>query len=693
METTGAITAFEGDGSVYKITIKTDSGETKTFNATAKLVMVYSGDSTQEVALSRLSVGDKVSFTYNSDALDTIRIVDGSTLKEKYNVTGYITKLSTGVITFENDSTGETEKLDLESGCLFYLDNVSIKRADLEDKLEANSTKYAYAGINTQTTVEKGKSSSGSSTQVETTTVTEVYVTFYEQYVSTGVVDKMDDTSITFKSSDSSATSRIYFASGCTYYINDTSVSLTQLKTLANSGTVYVKVTVNKESKATKIVLSEESFTASSDASTIYTAYDFTESSVVVKKGDTKLTYKFGSTNPVSNITFYKWDADEEEWISCTLSNAESYFDTNDKDDKTVYCKLEFNSGGKINKVYLSTKKSAWSSGEGSYVERKAQIASLSGNTLKFKDSTVSYTLLNQYNTKTSSDTDAFMGKDADGNLVKNPLIILGSEVSSLTVFRKMAESSGVTVYAEVKADSNNVIQSIEARPTAATGKLVSYDAEEKELVLETTDGKKITFTTLRRPSTGTDDYTYEDIETSGYEGSSLTLSFSNDGVVEKIAVTQNAYLTGSIDVKGTAEAATSGLKFAGNSTVYGWLGSSDTDLHNFSLNTSSLDRVKSAINDTDITVYAEVRLNDKNNVERINVYIRGAKGAFQEYDDDVHTLRILTSAGNKFTFNTVDNPTISISGVAKDKVNDLAVGKEVKLTFTSAGLLQSVTG
>ncbi|KXL54276.1 endo-1,4-beta-xylanase A precursor [Anaerotignum neopropionicum] len=695
METTGTVTAFEGDGSTYKITIKTDAGMALDFNATAKHVKLYSGSTTQELALSRLSVGDKVSFTYNSGALDTIRIVDGSTLQQKYNITGYITALATDKVTIENDNTGETEKIELDSDCLFYLDNKSIKRADLQTELKDNSDKYAYAGINTNSKVEKGKDSSGNSTQVENTYATEVYVTFYEQYMSSGIVSTMDDTSITFKASDSSATSRTYFASGCTYYINETSVSLSQLKSLANSGTVYVKVTVDKTGKATKIILSEESFTVSSDTSSIYEVADLSDTGIVLKNGSNNLTYKFGSTNPVSNITFYKWDTSDDDWLSCKLSNAVTYFDTNDDNNKKVYGKVEFNSGKKINKVYLSTQKSSWSTGSGAYTERTAEVASLSGNTLKFKDSTVAYTLLNQYNVKIdgSKDVDVITGTDSNGNTVKYPLVMLGSPVSSLTVFRKMAESSGVTLYAEIKADGNNVIQSIEARPTAAKGNLVSYDIDEKELVLETTDGKKITFTTARKPSTGTDDYTYEDIGTSGYIGSALTLSFDKDGIVQKINVSENAYLSGSISAKGTAESAANGLKFSGNSAVYGWLSSSNTDLHSYSLNTTSLDRVKSAIEDEDVTVYAEVRLNEKNNVERINVYIKDAKGAFQEYNNDTKLLRILTEDGNKFTFNTVANPTINISGVAKDKVNDLAVGKTVKLTFNSDGLLQSVTG
>ncbi|WP_313526872.1 S-layer homology domain-containing protein [Anaerotignum sp.] len=694
---TGVISEFEYDGSTYKMKIKTDIGDILSFYAVPGLVKVYDGDTTKELPLSRLNPGDKIGFVYNGGSLDSIRILDGSTVKEKYDITGYITAVKSGEISLENENTGLTQKLNIDGDCLFYLDNKSVKRSTLEQELKDNYNKYAYAGINTRTTLEKGKDGSGHTTQIEKTYVTEVYVTFSDEYSRTGIVDNMESNYIVYKPTDSSERNTIYFASNCDYYIDDSSVSVSKVKDLANSGTIYVRITINKEGKASKIVVSEKSFVdEKNDTKTIYQVKDFTESQMILEAGGSKLTYKFGSTNPTSNITFYQWDEDDGDWITSKVSNAESYFDSNDRKDKTVYSRVEFNSGGKLNKVYLSTKKSAWSStSSDSFSERKAEVESLSGNALKFKNSSVSYTLLNQYNQKIDAgkDTDTITGTVDGYGLVKNPLTIWGAKTNSLTNFKKMAEAKNVTLYAEIKADGNNVIQSIEARLTAATGKLVSYDADDKELVLETSDGQKLTLTTTRKPSTGTDDYTYEDIATAGYIGSSVTLGFNNDGVIDKIKVTESTVNKGTIRVKGVAEYDEGGLKFKNNSTVYGWLGRSNTEVHNYSMDSTSLDRLKEAIADRDVTIYAEAGLNDKNKVERINVYYQEAEGAFQEYDEDNKTIRILTDAGNKYTFNLATKPNIDIKGIALNKLNDTAVGKNIELTFDSDGLLKSVKG
>ena len=66
-----------------------------------------------------------------------------------------------------------------------------------------------------------------------------------------------------------------------------------------------------------------------------------------------------------------------------------------------------------------------------------------------------------------------------------------GAQTSSLTVLTRMANCDDVTLYAEIKADSDNKITEIEARLTAAEGKLVEYDKGKKEFTLETSDGSQ----------------------------------------------------------------------------------------------------------------------------------------------------------------------------------------------------------
>ena len=73
---------------------------------------------------------------------------------------------------------------------------------------------------------------------------------------------------------------------------------------MAESGTVYVKVTVNSKGKATKVVMTEDKFTDNTASST-YTVKGFNKDRIIVSRGGTSTTYEFGST---SDITYYIWE-------------------------------------------------------------------------------------------------------------------------------------------------------------------------------------------------------------------------------------------------------------------------------------------------------------------------------------------------------------------------------------------------
>lgn len=694
MGNTGTISNFEYDGSSYKITIKADTGDEYSFFARPTSTIVYVGETTEELPLSRLNAGDKVSFIYNGGSLETIRVLSGSNTQSKYDITGYITSLKSGTLTIENENTGNTDKYNLDSDCTYYLEGKNIRRTDLEDKLKDNSAMYAYVGLNTKVVREKGKDSNGSTTMKEITYITEAYISFTDDYTQTGQVVSLSSSQVIFKTSGSSTENRIDFASDCEFFIGEKSATLSQAKSLAESGTIYVKVTVGKNNKATKVTLAEDTFdtTVAKDVVT-YKVSAVSEKKLVLESGGNKMTYNFGDTNPLSNIGFYRWDDTDKSWITTNLSSVESIFDK----ETSVYCRVEFNSGGKLTKVSVSPKKSAWSEGENpdSYADRKGTVESLSGNTLKFATSSTAYTLLDKYNTKIDplEDSNVITGVDANGVKVKNPLIITSAKTSSLTVFKNMAEDKNITLYADIKSDSKGSVQKIDARVTAAVGTLVSYDKDDKLMVIDTASGNRFTLNCVSKPALSSDDFTLDDLGTSGYVGSKVELSFKDDGLMNKVILTDSAYDKGTKRAKGIGSLNGGNLKVDSVSGSFGWLSRTNTDVKNFSMNSESLDRVKELLGDEDIETYVEATISEKDTVERISVYVREAEGAFEEYDTSDDTVRIKTAAGTRFTFQAVPKPTVEIGDVAKDKVNDKAVGKTVELTFDKEGKVTEIIG
>ena len=157
----------------------------------------------------------------------------------------------------------------------------------------------------------------------------------------------MSSSRMTYKASGTNTKKDVKFASDCVFYIGEEEASVSEMEEMVESGTTYVKLTVNKNGDAIKVIFSEDTFdenTQNSAAKKTYEVVGFTDSRIIVESGGTKTTYTFGSTNPTNNITFYTWDAGKEEWDSTTLKKAEDFYD--DADDE-VYCRFEFNSGGR----------------------------------------------------------------------------------------------------------------------------------------------------------------------------------------------------------------------------------------------------------------------------------------------------------------------------------------------------------
>lgn len=663
---TGEITEIVNhDGDYYDIDVKMDNGERNRLTLSDDNISVYNKDGSRELPISSLTKGDRVSLVFDGLVITKIYLLDEeASAQEKYDAVGYIYSLKDGYLNLESENTGETTKYKINTNCTYYLDGKKTTESAIKDVIDDNSDKYVYAGLYTETKNEKvdGK-------RQDVLYANAVYVTVKDEYTQTGEVTDFTSTTVYYKASGSNARKSADFASDCEFYIGDKKSSAKDLEEMAESGTVYVKVTVNSKGKATKIVMTEDKFTDNTASST-YTVKGFNKDRIIVSRGGTSTTYEFGST---SDITFYIW---EGKWNEVSFKGAESFYDEDDLEDgqkpyDTMYARMNFDKSGKITAIYMAKdgdRENAF--GEAEETERKGTVEYIKDGKLKFKTSSTEYTLQSKYD--------------------EDSLEIGGAPTSSLTVLTRMANCDDVTLYAEIKADGNNKITDIEARLTAAEGKMIEYngkdtsDSDKKNtLTLETSDGSQFKLKTVSNPKTDSDDYDAEDLQTTGYRGSSVELEFNNDGEISKIIVTDSSYNSGTKRVKGTASLDGSKIKIDGKS--YSW--DSKTYITSSSFTYSTKDMFERMLQDKDIEVYVEATISDSNKVERINARVESAEGEFVEYDSGSV---VIETDSRKWSFNTVSkNTLLKNCGLDDERDFEKKEGKNVTLEFNSDGLVE----
>ena len=544
---------------------------------------------------------------------------------------------------------------------------------------------------------------------MEVTSVVELHVTFTDELTTAGKVVNFTESGVRFQPSGTSGEQEYKFAASCEFFIGDTEVDIDEAVELADSGTVYVQVTVNQKEQATKVVLSEDSFdtSASSDKleGKIMKLLNFTTSRMKVEVGGEEYTYKFGSENPLKNISFYKWDEGAEEWDELKNEDKaeEEYDKLCEKYDDKVYCQLDFNSGGKITSIEMSGKKGAWSADD-DQTERKGTVASLENGKLKFKSISTTYEMLNKYNVDyndNGDDDDRYVtGDNPNGSgKVRNPLSVTSAVTSSLKVFEKMANDDSLELYAEILADSDNKVQKVDARLTSAVGYLVEYDDDEDEITIETEDGNEFKLQATGSPSLVDEDedinFTIEKImSTTSYIGSKLELGFNGSGKVNEIEVLESSYSDGLTRIKGVATSADDGLKVEGTKGTFAWQTRSYIRIDHMSSPSTDLEKLKDLIEDDSVEVYVEAVLDDRDRVESIDVWVRSAEGTLKEYDMDDDMIRLTTDEGNTFSFYAKNSMDCDVDGITDlEKLESRGAGKSVKLTFDDNGSVKKIVG
>ena len=603
-----------------------------------------------------------------------MRVTKGSTAQSKYDMTGYVDSYKNDSLSFENENTGETVKYPIKSGAKIVVGGQTVTRTQLKTLLDDHYKEHAYAGI--KTTIEREKKNGN---YEDVTYIEELYITFTNEYTRVGEVKSFSTNSVNMKFIGSSSEGTYYFAANCEFYIGDTKSTAAALKKLADSGTVYVKVTVNADEKVSKVIMSEDTFDeGKKDTSRTYKVKSLNDKKLVVEENKETTTFTFGSTNPLDNITFYGYK--NKDWEN--LGNVDKAEKFADDTDDTMYCKVVMNKSNKVTEIYLSTDKQAWNKTSDEKRERKGTVASIQNDVLKFKTSSVSYTMLDKYNTKDSDNT-----------------IKIGStETQSKKLLTRLANDSAFELYAEIVADGNNKVTEVDARLTAATGKLVEYDQDKKRIKIETSGGEYELITTSKPKLTDEDDkkFTLDDIATSKYVGEEIKLGFNSSGVVNQFTLVNGPNVgSGLTKVSGIATSAANGLQVDGKSKAYSFLSERKMTLRVYGSPTESLDTVKKMIADPNVKVYVEAGLDDQERVETLNVYIREAAGELTSCDSDY--IRIRTASGNKFSLDLPGKvKTCNVKGLKQEDLEDGNAdnkGYTVKVVLTDAGVISSITG
>ncbi|WP_418920407.1 S-layer homology domain-containing protein [Anaerotignum faecicola] len=673
VEESGTITNITvNENKYYNFTVRMTQGGTENVMATLGQMPVYSGNTTQTVALSSLNKGDQVSLIRSGNSVIAMRVTKGSTAQSKYDMTGYVDSYKNDSLSFENENTGETVKYPIKSGAKIVVGGQTVTRTQLKTLLDDHYKEHAYAGI--KTTIEREKKNGN---YEDVTYIEELYITFTNEYTRVGEVKSFSTNSVNMKFIGSSSEGTYYFAANCEFYIGDTKSTAAALKKLADSGTVYVKVTVNADEKVSKVIMSEDTFDeGKKDTSRTYKVKSLNDKKLVVEENKETTTFTFGSTNPLDNITFYGYK--NKDWEN--LGNVDKAEKFADDTDDTMYCKVVMNKSNKVTEIYLSTDKQAWNKTSDEKRERKGTVASIQNDVLKFKTSSVSYTMLDKYNTKDSDNT-----------------IKIGStETQSKKLLTRLANDSAFELYAEIVADGNNKVTEVDARLTAATGKLVEYDQDKKRIKIETSGGEYELITTSKPKLTDEDDkkFTLDDIATSKYVGEEIKLGFNSSGVVNQFTLVNGPNVgSGLTKVSGIATSAANGLQVDGKSKAYSFLSERKMTLRVYGSPTESLDTVKKMIADPNVKVYVEAGLDDQERVETLNVYIREAAGELTSCDESY--VRIKTASGNKFSFALPAKlKSCDVKGLNQKNLKDGDAdnrGYHVKLTFGTDGVVSNI--
>lgn len=322
----GTVTSLEQNGNNKLIAITTEKGDKQGFivDSTTK---VYEGDTTKEINISVIEIGDGVSIQYEGSKATIIRLTNDVTPSTS-EVKGSIDDVTSTRMTLVK-SDNSTENYYFASNFDITLDKKTISQKDLLEEFEE------YALDATLTLDGSGN-------------IVSVVVTKGKETGITGMLVSISEDELSVKDSKNSKTKDFEWVSNPDVYLEGKESTVSKVRKNLNDETLYVKYYLDSKERVKKVMVSEDEFGEADNKSTVTgTISSIDDDSVRIrKKSDGKKeTFDFAS-----KVQYYL-DGDSSSFREIEKAfNKEE--DKNDPDD--FYIKVYLDEDGDVKELYAS---------------------------------------------------------------------------------------------------------------------------------------------------------------------------------------------------------------------------------------------------------------------------------------------------------------------------------------------------
>lgn len=527
VELEGTITSLVTAGTNSKVmTVKTAAGETMNFYL-YKNTPIYKGDSSTKLEFDDLKATDKIAFTYSGSYLTKVRLISSTSQDTEttsdYDITGYVESLSSSKIRITNSETGAEEEFKVSAGTDYYLDGDEIDRDELKDVM---SDSFLFVGIELDRDDEEK--------------AVEVYAEERDEKEVIGELTNLTSSKVTYILQNSDDEKASYSLSDdCKYYLEGKSSTRSKVSDALDDGTTYVRLSINLDDEIVKLEASEDSYgkDAKKEADDYVegTLRSISESRILIyDEDDDRQQYDFDD-NPWRKISFYE-DGKllKKSSLESYVNSIENYLDDAIDDDDDVYVKIGFNDDEEIIQFMYSTKKSNLKVTETSTATKSGTVESIEDDEITLDSSSKSYAL-SRYVTSGRDEPD-----DAEEDYTYGINIFDYSDdyTQSYTYLKKICNDKDVEVEAKLYIVDDEVV-GLDVEIVSVTGDFISYDTEDREIVVETNDYEYTfpTYVSLDVDYDDDDDYDKEWLDTQGKRAFEVELTFNGSGNVKKVVV------------------------------------------------------------------------------------------------------------------------------------------------------------